>query len=1113
LAAGSTKTEGCKDYLHVNGKEVIMKTTMPQTWARRDAEHEDLTIDQELRSSMFPLDFPEMSPPGPFFPKLAESLYEGRKGTVEQNVLRLYRDILYGRLDSILIEMKAGITVPTMLCAGHVYQCPKVKGPVAPASVMVIGKMPRPGDVFPPVNQYGDVIDEADFVPAVLNTNSAAGNFFYQQCLLQRVSPADWYMTYLFKGLHPENAETGSTLKAAWLKEWYPIIQQELWMVQPDYLLLFGVDVAKVFFGTKTKIEDVNGRLLEYAYPCNRNDSSKRKSAKVIVTTAPSAVIRASGTKELSSFEFAFHKFVRLFTAQTANQGGSENIDHRVVTTIDGWRQLLAEIDMSCEDNLIAIDAEWHGQHPQCSGSYLISIQLSWKPKTAAALSLRNEYGVMRFTDNELAEIKTSFYELMSKHVVAGHYVDSDFEFLIAEGFIPSIAHVPSVPADAAEYRESVLTGRPCLFDTAIAAHACDETQDFSLTAQYLQNCPDVPRYDYALTEWKNNYCHDHGIKKKAFPGYGVIPSEMLLPYACYDVDVTRRLAKIYMRRLDRDRFGFSCWSPFHITMSQFNAFLEINCNGILVDRERLDALTRSYDAKAEELYKEICNEVRWPSLNMRSPYQMRELLFGESLNGNGGVKVRPAGAVSMYLTPVIATGSATPWEIVVRQHREKMVSPSCNKGVLSILFREGGKVHHRLPDGTVVEHDWTELLGKIRDYKVLSHLGSYVLKMPEEGAADEETPDANAGIAPAEDDGELIYDGGIPVYICDTDNRLRTHMYATKETGRASSARPNLQNLSKGREADYARILGSNYIGPLRSILKASEGHLLISADFKGAELFACAMLSGDTVLFDQVMRNQFDETDPDFYDIHSRITVEAMRLSCEPTKQGLESIGKGHFRGVSKTVIFGIMYDRRARAISAALREQGVYVTVEEAEEFIQTVCRRYPAATSYLNNCARAVTTSPTNRAGYPSQGGYLFGAYGRLRRCPPFALSDRDRVSEFERQFRNFPMQNFVADTMARALNNLFWERYRDNVDFSILLQIHDEVLLEVPYQYMEKVYDKTLDKCMVEMCPVYPLNGDGSLSGKGPFRMGIDKSVYYRWGEKLSREQWSSIINN
>ena len=84
-------------------------------------------------------------------------------------------------------------------------------------------------------------------------------------------------------------------------------------------------------------------------------------------------------------------------------------------------------------------------------------------------------------------------------------------------------------------------------------------------------------------------------------------------------------------------------------------------------------------------------------------------------------------------------------------------------------------------------------------------------------------------------------YDGGLISYICD-DGRVRTRIYQTLETRRYSSSRPALQNISKRGEVDYARILGDRYQYPVRSVIEAAPGHVLVEADYVGAELAAMA-------------------------------------------------------------------------------------------------------------------------------------------------------------------------------------------------------------------------------------------------------------------------------
>ena len=1082
---------------------------------------------------MFPLDYPGISKPGADFQVQADMAFAGPKysgWSIERKVQEFYKAVLVGnsiidpyatpeqRAESsvpvMTFKVKPDVVKPIQVLAGHLYGSPQIKGP-RPAKVMVISKMPRPDDIQAPTYQHYDPAARiaSTFVPAVLNPAAAAGAYFKRVCDAYRVDPSEWYVTNVFKGTHPDDPVNGSTLKVSWLNEWFPLLQQEIRIVQPDFILLLGVESAKALYGSKASIDGLDGRVDDYEYGVDPNDPTVTKTAKVLTTTNPSAVVRSSDSEPDNKFRATFNRLIKLLGGDQSVVTGEPGIDHRAIYSIAEWDALLNEIERDCVYNLIAVDAEWEGQHPNDPGAFLRTIQISWKHKGAAAIVLRNDQGQLNFTPEEYQYLRESFYRLLQSKVVAGHYVDSDFETLIYDGFIPSIWYVPSVPCSPEAYRTAVRAGTPCLFDTAIAAHACNETQDFSLNAQYLQHT-EAPRYDLELLEWVTSFCKQQGIKKGQLRGYGYCPDDILLYYANYDADVTRRLAVHYIEQLDCDEFGHSSWAPFWVTMRQFNAFLEINSQGILVDPERINSLTELYGTKADELLDEIKDFFHWPTLNMNSVFQLREALYGDRYNGKSPPqKLRPAGAKTLGLTPIEAT-DGTRWEDVSGTSRELEVTASTNRRSLAILFLE--KSIQRIEDskGNILEIDHKDILQKIRDYRYLVQLGRYVLRRPKPDIPDEDVPDitemtSNVGYSIAEnieDIGELTgdvmrYDGGIPMYISKTDGKIRTHMYATKETGRASSSRPSLQNISKRREDDYKRIIGKDrYIGPLRSLFRADPGHLLIAADFKGAELFACAVLSGDSVMLDHVTRNFLDENDPSYYDIHSRVAVDGLRLNCEPTKKGLESINRSHFRVVAKSLIFGLMYGRQAPAVANACREEGTNITVMEAEKMMNGIKATYPLAMDYLQRCAAAVTDRR-----------YICGAFGRWRRCPQVSPKDRDIRGNFERQFMNFPMQNFVADAMARALDNLFWERCRVEVDYSLLLQIHDEILLQVPYEYVGLVHDVVLEDCMVKNVPIYPRDVYGNPVSRGPYRMGIDKSVMFRWGEKLKESQWKEIV--
>jgi len=954
------------------------------------------------------------------------------------------------------------------ICAGHIYGQPANRGP-QPAPVMVIGKLPRPADIAD---------DKTGDPGGCFHPKSHAGKYFNTVAAEFGVDPSTWYVTYLFKTLHPEDANKGSRLKATWLKEAFPVLQYEITQVGPSYILVFGAEAVKSLFGHKAKITDLTGTVLDYEYV---DYNGHQQTAKCVCCTSPHAVTRSSDAEESAKYYAAFQLFVNLLN----NSVPLEQCDHRTIRTLAEWKDLLATIRTECTDRVVAIDAEWSGQHPQNSDFWIRTIQFSWAHGKAAALIIRESTREDVFSPEDLQIIKEDFFNLwLGDYIICGHYLDSDTEGLVGEGFIKTIYDLPYIPATPEEYKQRIKARKPCLFDTAIAAHAYCETDDHSLTGQFMLRCPTVPRYDSGLDIWKKEYCKAHKIKEKELNGFGPCPDDIIVYYGCYDADVTRRIALYYMEHLEKDAYGLDCWEAFSNSMQQWPAFLEMNCTGLLVDRGRMDDLMSLYSSKAESLEKELKAMLKWPGLNINSPYQLREALYGEKYNGSKtGKALGPKNSIQLKLEPIYAT-DGTPWATILEKYKkgeEILSSPSCNSRSLSMLtykydklFNETGNEKHKFS---------ADVTSKLRHLKLLKKTLSYVLKG---GLVDE--------------DGGEAEPQGLSAYICD-DGRIRTHLYCTLDSGRAASARPAMQNLSKKREADYQVIVGGEYIAPLRSILVAPPGHMLISADFLGAELFACAVLSGDAKMLDHVSRNQLPEDDPNFYDIHSQIAVSAFKLNCEPTKTGLKSIGKVYLRVVAKSVIFGMMYGRGAAAIAEAVREENVFITVDEAKKIIESVARTYPKAMDYLRAAADAVFDP-----------GYIIGVCGRPRRIPVGGHLPDDKLADLQRIFKNFPEQNFVAEAMRMALKNLYDWRFEHDDFFEICLQVHDEVLLCAPYEHVANIVDHVLPECMVNNVKLFPRDLRGNIiTDRGPYSMGVDISVGKHYSVK--DPDWREIVSN
>jgi len=1060
---------------------------------------------------MYPLDAPGMPMPGPDFLENARrlgdknkertdkvTLPDGRRKTVKSIEPGEWLEVLHARAlrdpnFNMSIQVKAGLRKQVNFVPGHIWgQHQKeyaqgidlpVDGP-RPADIMVIGKMPGQTEVQEKRNFVGE---SGALLLEVLRDLKIKGM-------------GKWYITNLCK-FHPPDGQ--STLKSGWIKDCMPLLHQELRIVRPKYILCLGADASKELLGKKNNVHYMDGRVVELEYPINVDGEEVLHKSHVMTVVHPAAVARAPEQRRM--LERGLSRFDML-TKGIRWDLEEKDIDHRAIRTLEELKSLLWEIenDPTKKDRVIAVDAEWHGEHPVNKGSYVRTVQFAWQEKRACAVVLRGPGGKVTFVDEDGKPAIKRGLRLLSKFFknkrVVGHFFVADLEWLVDIG----LDLVPSYRVPLRDKRVDQFSGRlkrryeklgfsdrdyvPAWLrtkyeggaDTGLMAHAIEETAMLGLEGLAMRYTT-VPRYDIPLHEWREQFCKDRGLKSKDLEGYGECPDEILIPYGIYDADATLRLFYALNKLLDYDYEGNCCREPFWEAMIACPAILEMHQTGIPVHKPRIDYLTEVFMEARTEMEAKIRTWAKWSEFNVRSVQQVREFLFGEQLNGKvtkdgGTVRIRPKGAKSLYVEPLLDTGKPpTQWWQVKEKGLEGERSPSTNKAVLAILAQENEEASDQI--------NW------LRDYRFLDQVLKSLLRPPV-------TDDDGNWLMESDGDGlgGLLFDAGLASVVCN-DGRVRTHLYPTTETGRWRSARPNLQNISKQRDADYVRMLGEKYKHKLRSILKAPPGYLLIEADYIGAELYGMATMSGDEVMIDHCQRNQLPEDDPNFYDIHSNVAVFAFKLDCPPTKAGLKAINKAHLRIVAKSVIFGIAYGRGAKAIALAAKEQGVEITADEAQQVIDTIFDMYPGLRPFFEECkSRAIND------------GWLCHCFGRFRRFP--RTDDYKLQGEFERQATNFPIQGMIASAVDRAVAEIYEYRHEVGVPdmYKMVLQIHDAVVLLVPYEHAERVVDEVLPVCMQQRVPIYPTNLAGVPTGKGPYTLGIDTEVMVHWGEHVTKEQ-------
>jgi DNA polymerase-1 len=169
-----------------------------------------------------------------------------------------------------------------------------------------------------------------------------------------------------------------------------------------------------------------------------------------------------------------------------------------------------------------------------------------------------------------------------------------------------------------------------------------------------------------------------------------------------------------------------------------------------------------------------------------------------------------------------------------------------------------------------------------------------------------------------------------------------------------------------------------------------------------------------------------------------------------------------------------------------------------MEEAQALKDTYFAQYPGTLNYLNMCEDRVR-----------KGQYLVNSFGRRRRFR--ALSQDQVVAEQIRQGWNFAIQSTVADAVNCAIYNFLQYREETGLEYRLALQIHDELILEVPYENVERVVKHVMQECMVNRVPIRPRTVDGKATQiTEPYRFSIDIGVNTRWGEAASTEFLASV---
>ncbi len=235
----------------------------------------------------------------------------------------------------------------------------------------------------------------------------------------------------------------------------------------------------------------------------------------------------------------------------------------------------------------------------------------------------------------------------------------------------------------------------------------------------------------------------------------------------------------------------------------------------------------------------------------------------------------------------------------------------------------------------------------------------------------------------------------------------------AVTATGRLSSSDPNLQNIPI--KTERGRKIRGGFI--------PSPGNVLVSADYSQIELRLLAHMSGDKELVGSFLKDE---------DVHRRTAAEIFGIAPEAVDD------RG--RGIAKAINFGLMYGKTPFGLALELK-----ISRKEAHDIIDRYFQRYEGVKRFLDSQIEQAREK-----------GFVTTAAGRKRRLPDINSKNPTMRGFAERMAMNTPIQGTAADLMKLAMIELDRRLEQGGYRSKLIIQVHDEVVLDCPVDEAEKV---------------------------------------------------------
>jgi DNA polymerase I-like protein with 3'-5' exonuclease and polymerase domains len=611
-------------------------------------------------------------------------------------------------------------------------------------------------------------------------------------------------------------------------------------------------------------------------------------------------------------------------------------------------------------------------------------------------------------------------------------------------------------------------------WDTLIAAHVTNETRPSyslkKLTATHLG-------YDMTTFGSLNIHLKDGPCPEGKYPDFSYVPLEKAMDYACADVDMTLRLYEYLVDLIDNEYSTIF----YDIEMPLVAVLASMEFEGVEMDPEYMSLLGVELKKEIDKLYNYLNDTVRSMDVVNRPERDT-------SWDDDGGP---PPIWDPMGVDTAVAEGfskvSALPGATTPKQQEDGDASNDPFEVVLEEMNRNN--FYKRLtPEGYrkkrasyIEEFNWGSPAHLLKLFKVLDiDTGRLTPSSRKRGSTTKTmSTDKKAlqGMARnANHAGHKIakallgYRQLTKIYtaFCETlptkvhpkTGRIHPNFnQARTVTARLSCSDPNLQQIPKSG------------VCAVRYPFKPKEGCVFLQCDYSQVELRILAHLAGD-----EGMIKAFK----DGLDIHSLTAYECFVGKGIPEGTSLEDVKKHYssFRTAAKTISFGIVYGMGAKALAETLG-----ITEKKAKEYIDSYLDGKPKVKEYMVLRQREMWNK-----------NYVETPLGRRRHMAPNPKTGRWPFG-WERKAINFPIQSASAEILKYVMRRLYDRLKAEKFPAKLLLQIHDELIIECREDFVETVL------------PVIKEIFEEAIEGLGvkfAVPLEADPAVQYRWAIEVDK---------